>query len=76
LALSDHNVARRRDEGLEPFENTDVYAIFFVQPVVAEAGNPWKTSLIFIDQYNNRHKIKECVFRGLAPPPQSNPTAG
>ncbi len=60
----------RREQFLNPFENTNISAVFFVQPVVARAGEKWTSTLIFIDQYNNRHKVKNCVFRGLAPPPQ------
>jgi hypothetical protein len=42
--------------------------MFFVNPVVAETGKPWITTVIFVDQYGNRHKIKNCTFRGIAPP--------
>ena len=72
MMLCDDHVARRHGDGLLPFESADIHAMFFVQAVVAEAGKPWKTTLIFVDQYNNRHKIKNCVFRGLPPPPKQN----
>ena len=32
---------------------------------VGEPGKSWKTSLVFRDQNNNRHKLKNCVFRAL-----------
>ena len=76
VMLSDNYVARDRSKGLEPLENTGIHVMFFVQPVVAEAGRPWKTTLVFIDQYNNRHKVKNCVFRGLEPPPRTSTAAG
>jgi hypothetical protein len=66
----------RREQVLAPFESTDISAMFFVQSVVAEAGKSCKTTLVFIDQYNNPHKVKNCVFRGLAPPQTASTPAG
>jgi hypothetical protein len=60
---------RRRDETLGPFENSNIHVMLTVEPVVGKAGEAWKSAIVFIDQYNNRHKVKRCVFRGLRPPP-------
>lgn len=65
LLLSNNHDARR-PQVLRPYECTELHAMFFVQPVVAVKGRPWHSSLVFIDQYGNRHKIKNCVFMALA----------
>jgi hypothetical protein len=69
VTLGDDDHRTKRPQGLAPFESAGISVMFFVQPVVAEGGKRWETTLIFIDQYNNRHKVKNCVFRGLKPPP-------
>jgi len=72
VTLGDDDHSAKRPQGLAPDENAGISVMFFVQPVVAESGKPWKTTLIFIDQYGNRHRVKNCVFRGLKPPLQSS----
>jgi hypothetical protein len=62
---------KRHPSVLAPGECTGIQALFFVQPVVGEVGKPWHSTLIFIDKYGNRHKVKNCVFRGLIPPAAS-----
>ncbi len=64
LMLND-DAKHSRPQFLRPFESVGVHAMFFVQPVVGDAGKQWKTSIIFIDQYGNRHKVKNCVFSAL-----------
>jgi len=34
--------------------------------VVAQEGKPWQASLVFVDQYGNRHKIKNCTFKSIS----------
>jgi len=73
MLLLHHNHDARRPQALQPFENTGIDVMFFVQPVVAEKGKPWKATLIFTDQYGNQHKLRNCVFRSLPTPPEGNP---
>jgi hypothetical protein len=63
LISNDHDA--RRPQTLEPYESADIHASFFVQPVVGEKGKPWRSAVIFIDQYGNRHKVKNAVFRPM-----------
>lgn len=53
-SISNHYDARR-PQVLQPHETADIRAVFFVQPVVGVDGKPWRATLIFIDQYGNRH---------------------
>ncbi len=75
LLLSNHHDARR-PQILGPHECAEIRVCFFVQPVVGEKGKSWKSSVILVDQYGNRHKIKNCVFRSLEsdkPEPPKDP---
>jgi hypothetical protein len=75
VSLSNNHDARR-EQALSPYECANLRVVFFVQPVVAKKGKPWQTSVIFIDQYGNRHRIKNCTFRpivGDAPRPPKEP---
>jgi hypothetical protein len=67
MLCNDHDA--RRKQVLSPYESADIHVMFFLQPVTAEIGKPWRTPLVFIDQYGNRHKVKNCIFRGLQAPP-------
>lgn len=62
-----------RPQFLQPHETAEIRAVFFVQPVVAVDSKPWTATLIFIDQYGNKHKLKNCVFRAVLSP-QGNAT--
>ena len=59
-------------KSLSPHETADLRVDFFVQPVVAVAGKPWRSSVVLVDQYGNRHTIKNCVFKSTQSnkPPQ------
>jgi hypothetical protein len=72
ILLSDNHDTRRQ-QVLRAHECTGIHAMFFVQPVVGEKGKPWQTPLIFIDQYGNQHKIKNCVFRPIPPVDTAQP---
>jgi hypothetical protein len=48
----------RRSQVLSPNECTDIHTMFFVDAVTPAKGSPWRGSVVFIDQYNNRHKIR------------------
>jgi hypothetical protein len=63
LTLIDGHDSKRPPQTLRPNESAEIQVMFFVQPVVGEPGKPWRTSLVFIDQYNNRHEVKNCIFR-------------
>jgi hypothetical protein len=52
-------------QALSPNECVEIHALFSVKQAVGEPGKSWKTSLVFIDQYNRRHKLKNCIFRAL-----------
>jgi hypothetical protein len=64
--LSNHHDARR-PQILSPHECAELRVCFFVRPVVAKKGKPWRSPVILVDQYGNRHKIKHCVFRPIVP---------
>ena len=55
----------RRSQILNPHECTELSASFSVQPVAGKNKKPWQTALVFIDQYGNRHKIRNCVFNSV-----------
>lgn len=66
----------RRPQVLSPNECTDIHTMFFVDAIAPAKGSQWCGSLVFIDQYNNRHKIKNCIFRSIesgTPPPPKEP---
>jgi hypothetical protein len=63
-SLSDNHDARR-PQFLNPHECSQIRVMFFVRGVLAEQKEPWKTSLIFIDQYGNRQRLENCVFRPI-----------
>lgn len=66
----------RRPQILAPHECAEIRVCFFLQPVVGEKGKSWKSPVILVDQYGNRHKIKNCVFRSLVvdkPEPPKDP---
>jgi hypothetical protein len=70
LISNDHDA--RRPQVLEPHESAEIHASFFVQPVMGEKGKPWRSAVIFIDQYGNRHRVKSAEFRPMEtnqPPP-------
>jgi hypothetical protein len=62
----------RRPQFLRPHETADIRVTLMVEPVVGVEGKPWTATLIFIDQYGNRHKVKNCVFRGIPRPQPSD----
>jgi hypothetical protein len=68
VLVSNHHDARR-PQVLSPHECAEIRVCFFVKPVVAEKGTAWQSPILFIDQYGNPHKIKNCLFNAL-------PTAG
>ena len=75
VSLSNNHDARR-EQVLSPHECADIRAVFFVKPVVAEDGKPWHTTVVFADQYGNRHKVKNCIFRSIvsgSPAPPKEP---
>jgi hypothetical protein len=55
----------RRPQVVSPNESTDISTSFFVDAPTPTKGLPWRSSVVFIDQYNNRHKIKNCVFSSI-----------
>lgn len=57
----------RRPQVLEPHESAEIHTSFFVDTAPPKAGTPWKSSVVFIDQYGNRHKSKHCEFRSVNP---------
>jgi hypothetical protein len=67
ILISNHHDARR-PQVLKPNECAEIRVGFFITPVVTEKDKPWRTPIIFIDQYGNRHKVS-CLFKPL-------PTAG
>ena len=76
LAVLSNNHDARREQALEPHECAEVRATFFVKAVLAEIGKPWRASVVFIDQFGNRHKVKNCEFRSLQnnkPPVRQEP---
>jgi hypothetical protein len=66
----------RRSQVLEAHESADIHADFFVDTRPPKPGTIWKSSVVFIDQYGNRHTVKRCVFRSMVPgtpPPPPEP---
>ena len=66
----------RRPQFLEPDESTDIHAMFFVESGGPKHGLPWKASIAFIDQYGNKHSVKNCEFQPIdsgTPPPPTEP---
>jgi hypothetical protein len=61
ISISNNHDARR-PQVLKPNECAEIRVGFFITPVVTEKGKPWRTQIIFIDQYGNRHKI-HCSFK-------------
>jgi|GEM_PF-2301163 hypothetical protein len=45
--------------------------------MVTKRGKPWSGTLIFLDQYGNRHRVKNCVFKSMGggghPQPKKDP---
>jgi hypothetical protein len=76
LLVSD-NPDVRRPQVLRPYECTELHAMFFIQPVVGNEGEPWQSPVIFIDQYGTRHKVENCVFKSMTArqPPEARPPA-
>jgi hypothetical protein len=65
MVLISNNHDGRRPQVLSPHESADISADLFVQPIVGEKGKPWRSSVIFVDQYGNRHKVKHAVFQPI-----------
>jgi hypothetical protein len=66
----------RRPQVLEPHESAEIHTSFFVDTASPNAGTPWKSSVVFTDQYGNRHTVKNCEFRAVVPgtpPPPPEP---
>jgi hypothetical protein len=65
----------RRSQVLGPNESADLHADFFVDTPPPKAGTPWRSSVVFVDQYGNRHTVKRCVFGAMVPgtPPPPEP---
>jgi len=64
VLISNHHDARR-PQVLAPHECAEIRVCFFIQPVVAEKGQPWRSPVILVDQYDNRQKFKDCEFRPI-----------
>jgi hypothetical protein len=62
---NDHDA--RRPQSLAPGETAEVRATLFVRGARTTKGKPWRATLIFIDQYGNRHKVKGAVFKDYSP---------
>ena len=65
LTLTHGHLTSGPPQALSPNECVQIHAVFSVKQVVGEPGKSWKTTLVFRDQYNNRHKLKNCVFRAF-----------
>jgi hypothetical protein len=66
VLISNHHDARR-PQALEAHECAEIRTSFFVDAVPPQRGEPWQSTVIFIDQYGNRHKSRHCVFRSIVP---------
>jgi len=47
---------------LQPRKNTEVRVIFLVQPPIIEVGKVYIDDLAIIDNFGNKHWIKQCRF--------------
>ena len=65
LTLTRDHLTSCPPQALSPNECVEIHVVFSVKQAVGEPGKSWKTSLVFIDQHNNRHKLKNCIFRAL-----------
>ena len=68
MAVISNNHDGRRPQVLSPGECAELRVCLFVEPPIADNDKPWRCSLIFIDQYGNKHKVKNCVFSPLPKP--------
>ena len=50
-----------------PGETTEVTSDFWIVPPLRKEGEDFRTSVVFVDQYGNEHKIKKVVFKGHKP---------
>jgi len=64
MVLISNNNDGRRPQILNPNESADLSATFFIKSLQIKKGEPLNISLIFVDQYANRHKIS-CVFNSM-----------
>jgi hypothetical protein len=74
--LVSNNHDARRPQILEADECAEIHTLFFVDTAKPARGKPWKSTVIFIDQYGNRHKVTNCVFKSMftnTPPPPKEP---
>ena len=52
-----------RPQMLCPHETADISLMFTIPPVGEyEADGSWKSSILLVDQFGNRHKVPDCVF--------------
>jgi len=65
LTLTRDHLTSGPPQVLSPNECVEIHVVFSVKQAIGDPGRSWKTSLVFIDQYNNRHKLKNCIFRAL-----------
>jgi hypothetical protein len=65
LTLTRDHLTSGPPQALSPNECVEIHVVFSVKQAVGAPGKSWKTSLVFIDQHNNRHKLKNCIFRAL-----------
>ncbi len=48
-----------------PHCTTDARTDFWIQPLIREKGETYKTSVIFTDQFGNRYNVKNILFPSL-----------
>lgn len=70
MASISTNHDARRPQVLNPYETAELRALFFLKPVVGVNTKPWRATIVLIDQYGNRHAIKDCVFKAMVNQPQ------
>jgi hypothetical protein len=39
-----------------------IHVIFIIQPTVHRQGKPFKATIVFFDQFNNKHRVKNNIF--------------
>lgn len=62
LVCSNHDA--RRPQFLRPYEVANLSLTFILSSLPAtEVNEIWKTSIVLVDQFGNRHELKNCQFR-------------
>jgi len=57
---------------IPPGFTTEATANFWVQPPVRNVGQDFKTTMVIVDQFGNRHSVRNVLFRGQRPPAPQN----